>query len=226
VTFSLLGLDRETGAVGCVVSSSSPAVAARCAHVRAGVGAAGSQNITDPRLGPRLLDFLAEGREPSEAVDAVTADTPDAAYRQLTVLDLRGRTAAYSGERTLGRNSTAEGRDAVAAGNLLADEGVVAAMVGAFERADGSALGDRLVAALAAGLEAGGEEDDVRSAGLLVADRLPWPIADLRVDWSDDPVSELAALWRIWKPQQDDYVTRALNPSSAPSFGVAGDPRR
>lgn len=225
MTFSLLGLDRKTGTVGCVVSSSSPAVAARCAHVRAGVGAAGSQNITDPRLGPRLLDLLAEGRRPTEAVGAVTADNSDATYRQLTVLDLRGRTAAYSGERTLGRHATAQGRDAVAAGNLLADEGVVAAMVGAFERADDEALGDRLVAALAAGLEAGGEEDDVRSAGLLVAGRVPWPIADLRVDWSNDPVGDLAALWRIWKPQQDDYVTRALDPCSAPSFGVAGDPR-
>ena len=223
MTFSLLGLDRETGAVGCVVSSSSPAVAARCAHVRAGVGAAGSQNITDPRLGPRLLDLLAEGRSPSEAVDAVAADAPGIAYRQLTVLDLQGRTAAYSGERTLGRHATAEGRDAVAAGNLLADDGVVAAMVGAFERG-GGVLGDRLVAALAAGLEAGGEEGDVRSAGMLVADRVPWPIADLRVDWSEDPIGDLAALWAIWKPQQDDYVTRALDPSSAPSFGVPGDP--
>jgi len=225
VTFSLLGLDRKTGAVGCVVASSSPAVAARCAHVRAGVGAAGSQNITDPRLGPRLLDILAEGRRPTEAVDAVTADNPDATYRQLTVIDLHGRTAAYSGERTLGRHATAQGRDAVAAGNLLADEGVVVVMVGSFERADDEALGDRLVAALAAGLEAGGEEDDVRSAGLLVAGRVPWPIADLRVDWSNDPVGDLAALWRIWKPQEDDYVTRALDPRSAPSFGVAGDPR-
>lgn len=226
MTFSLLGLDRETSAVGCVVSSSSPAVAARCAHVRAGVGAAASQNITDPRLGPRLLDLVAEGREPGEAVDTVTAETPNADYRQLTVLDLRGRTAAFSGERTLGRHATAEGRDAVAAGNLLADEGVVSVMLGAFERADGEALGDRLVAALGAGLAAGGEEGDVRSAGLLVADRVAWPIADLRVDWSDDPVGELAALWKIWKPQQEDYVTRALDPSSAPSFGVAGDPRR
>lgn len=225
MTFSLLGLDRKTGAVGCVVASSSPAVAARCAHVRAGVGAAGSQNITDPRLGPRLLDILAEGRRPTEAVDAVTADNPDATYRQLTVIDLHGRTAAYSGERTLGRHATAQGRDAVAAGNLLADEGVVVVMVGSFERADDEALGDRLVAALAAGLEAGGEEDDVRSAGLLVAGRVPWPIADLRVDWSNDPVGDLAALWRIWKPQEDDYVTRALDPRSAPSFGVAGDPR-
>ena len=199
-------------------------MAARCAHVRAGVGAAGSQNITDPRLGPRLLDLLAAGQKPNEAVDSVTRDNEHAAFRQLTVLDSQGRTAAYSGELTLGRHATAEGRDAVAAGNLLADEGVVAAMVRAFERTGADALGDRLVAALAAGLDAGGEEDDVRSAGLLVADRVPWPIADLRVDWSNDPIDELAALWRIWKPQQDDYVTRALRPSSAPSFGVAGDP--
>src|SRR6185436_14689033 len=59
MTFSLLGADAEAGQVGGVISSSSPAVAARCLAVRAGVGAAASQNVTDPRLGPRLLDLLA-----------------------------------------------------------------------------------------------------------------------------------------------------------------------
>ena len=61
MTFSLVGRCARTGMLGIAVSSSSPAVAARCAHVRAGVGAVGSQNVTDPRLGPRLLDRLAAG---------------------------------------------------------------------------------------------------------------------------------------------------------------------
>jgi uncharacterized Ntn-hydrolase superfamily protein len=86
-------------------------------------------------------------------------------------------------------------------------------------------LAERLVRALEAGLAAGGEEGPVRSAGLVVCDRVEWPIADLRVDWHEQPVPELRAVWHVWRPQMDDYVTRALDPSAAPSFGVPGDDR-
>jgi uncharacterized Ntn-hydrolase superfamily protein len=223
VTFSLLGRCAATGMVGCVSSSSSPAVGARCLHVRARVGAAASQNITDPRLGPRLLDLLARGSAPGEAIDAIVAEEPNAEYRQLAAVDIEGRTAAYSGAESLGLHACAEGDGAVAAGNLLADEGVVAAMVEAFERSAGEHLGDRLVGALTAGLAAGGEEGPVRSAALLVAEEVAWPVADLRVDWHDDPIGEVAALWSLWKPQLAAYVVRALDPSAAPSFGVPGD---
>ena len=96
-------------------------------------------------------------------------------------------------------------------------------MVEAFEASAERPLGDRLVAALRAGLAAGGEEGPVRSAGLLLADAVPWPVADLRVDWADDPIADLAGLWELWKPQSDGYVQRALDPSAAPSFGVPGD---
>jgi uncharacterized Ntn-hydrolase superfamily protein len=72
-------------------------------------------------------------------------------------------------------------------------------------------------------LATGREADPVRSAGLLLGGEVPWPVADLRVDWHDDPVAELRALWAVWEPQLEDYVTRALNPEGAPSFGVAGD---
>jgi uncharacterized Ntn-hydrolase superfamily protein len=223
VTFSLLGADAGSGQIGIVVSSSSPAVAARCAWVRAGVGAAASQNVTDPRLGPRLLDLLEAGLSPQEAIDAVVVAAADVDYRQLAVVDPQGRTAAYSGSRSLGTHACAHGRGAVAAGNLLADAAVPARMVEAFETSAGTALGDRLVTALRAGLSAGGEHGPVRSAGLLVADAVAWPVADLRVDWADDPIAELAGLWRLWKPQSDGYVVRALDPAAAPSFDVPAD---
>ena len=221
MTFSLLGIDPESGRLGAVVSSSSPAVAARCVFVRAGVGAATSQNITDPRLGPRILDLLETGATPEQAVGAIVASAPDVGYRQLTAIDAQGRTAAYSGDQTLGTHAAAHGDGAVAAGNLLAHTGVPERMVAAF--AGGGALGDRLIAALRAGLSAGGEAGPVHSAGLLVADVVDWPVADLRVDWADDPVEDLAALWRLWAPQADGYVQRALDPSAAPTFGVPGD---
>src|SRR4051794_30184378 len=124
MTFSLVGYCERTGMVGTAVSSSSPAVAARCAHARAGAGAAASQNVTDPSLGRLLLDLLASGLPAPEAISQLVASTPQAAFRQLTCVDAAGRVASYSGERTLGRHATAEGEGCVAAGNLLADEGV------------------------------------------------------------------------------------------------------
>jgi uncharacterized Ntn-hydrolase superfamily protein len=208
---------------GVVVTSSSPAVAARCAQARAGVGAACTQNITDPTLAHRLLGALATGLDAQQALDRVVADAPYAEFRQLSVVDVNGSTAAYSGERTLGRHRTAQGRDAVAAGNLLADEAVPQAMVEAFAVDPEAHLGDRLLAGLIAGRDAGGEEGPVRSCGVIIVDTVPWPVTDLRVDWSEDPIGALAEAWAVWKPQADDYVTRALNPSSAPSYGVPGD---
>jgi uncharacterized Ntn-hydrolase superfamily protein len=223
MTFSLVGRCRRTGMVGAVVSSSSPAVAARCAHVRAGVGAAASQNVTDPRLGALLLEVMESGRSATEAVEAVASEAAHIEHRQLTAVDANGGSGAYSGERTLGLHTAHCETDAAAAGNLLANDAVPSAMAQAFGAHPEQHLGDRLVAALQAGLDAGGEEGPVRSAGLVVCDRESWPVTDLRVDWDDQPIARLAELWELWKPQMDDYVTRALDPESAPSYGVPGD---
>lgn len=225
MTFSIAARCPETGMFGVAVSSSSPAVAARCAFARAGVGAACSQNITDPRLGRLLLDKLEAGQFASEAMEQVTSGEPLVGYRQLTVIDRWGSTAAFSGEGTLGTHTVAQGTDCVAAGNLLADPGVPAAMAEAFAGSAGRGLhlGARLAAAMRAGLDAGGEMGPVHSAGLLVVREVAWPVADLRVDWSDDPIGDLERLWELWEPQLDAYVSRALDPGAAPSYGVPGD---
>ena len=223
MTFSLAGICERTGMVGIAVSSSSPAVAARCAHARAGAGAAASQNVTDPRLGPLLLDALEAGEPADRAVARIAASAPHAAYRQLTAVDTAGRTGAWSGPRTLGLHTVAQGTGAVAAGNLLAALAVPGAMVDAFAAQPDAHLADRLLAGMRAGLDAGGEEGPIHSAGMLVCHREAWPLTDLRVDWDDDPIGRLGELWALWKPQADDYVTRALDPESAPSYDVPGD---
>lgn len=229
MTFAILGRCERTGRLGMAISSSSPAVASRCANVRAGVGVASSQNVTDPRLGPRLLDELEGGASADAAIQTIAAAAPHGAHRQLALVDAQGRSAAWSGARALGRHGTRTGRDWAAAGNMLASESVLEALGAAFVASAGeSELEARLIAALAAGLEAGGEEGPLRSAGLLVADAVDWPVTDLRVDWADGdgdgPIDELARLWEVWAPQRDDYVTRALDPASAPAYGVPGDP--
>ena len=225
MTLSLVAADPATGEVGVAITSSSPAVAARCAHVRAGVGAVATQNVTDPRLGPALLDRLAAGEEPAEALRALVAAQPPAAiaYRQLTCVAPDGRTAIFSGDHALGVVGERQGDAAVSAGNLLAATDVPDRAVAGFEAAAGP-LAARLLAGLAAGMAAGGEAGPVHSAGLLVARDVAWPVTDLRVDWADeDPVGALAALWTRWEPELEGYVTRALRPGDAPSFGVPGD---
>ena len=222
MTFSLVARCARTGQFGMVISSSSPAVAARCAHVRAGIGAVASQNITDPALGPLLLDRLEAGLSADQALAAVVATRAHTAYRQLLVIDRAGSTAIHSGDQVLGVWGQAQGRDCAAGGNLLAVPEVPKHMVAAFEAAEGH-LGDRLMAALSAGLATGGEAGPVHSAGLRIADRLDWPLVDLRVDWSDAPIADLAAAWSVYRPQMAAYVQRAEDPTQAPSYGVPGD---
>jgi len=223
MTFSIVARSADAQLFGVAIASSSPAVAARCMHARTGVGAVATQNITDPRLGPGVLDVLGRGLQARAALDQVLSATPFAAYRQLLAIGIEGPPAIHSGARGLGVVNAAIAANAAAAGNLLASPAVPAAMIAAFEAATGH-LGDCLLQALRAGLDTGGEAGPVHSAGLLIVRDVNWPIVDLRVDWTDDdPVASLGAIWRLYAPQIDDYVRRAIDPSRAPGYGVPGD---
>ncbi|MFO1208787.1 MAG: DUF1028 domain-containing protein [Amaricoccus sp.] len=223
MTFSLVARCRETGMFGVAVASSSPAVAARCAHARAGVGAVASQNVTDPTLGPLALDLMQAGATAEEAVAEVRRRGRFVEYRQVLAVDRAGRTAIHSGPNALGVWAEAQGPDVASGGNLLADAGVPQAIVDGFLAASGH-LGDRLVAAMRAGRDAGGEAGPVHSVGMKLVDAVSWPVADLRCDWTDDdPIEALARLWDIYRPQLDAYVQRALDPRAAPAYGVPGD---
>ncbi len=223
MTFSIVARCAGTGMFGVAVASSSPAVAARCAYARAGVGAVASQNVTDPTLGPKTLDLMALGASAPEAVAVLKATGAHIGYRQVLAVDAAGRTAIHSGANVLGTHAEASAGNVASGGNLLAGEGVPQAIVDGFLAASGH-LGDRLIAAMRAAVAAGGEEGPVHSAGLKLVDKVPWPVADLRVDWTEGcPIEALADLWDIYKPQLDAYVARALDPSTAPSYGVPGD---
>ncbi len=223
MTFSIAARCPETGMYGVAVSSSSPAVAARCAYARAGVGAVLSQNITDPRLGERLLDLMARGARAKEAVAIVERTAEDIQFRQLLAVDSAGGAAIFSGSEALGKRGEATGSGVASAGNLLADASIPEKIVAAFLASEGH-LGDRLLVAMGAAIDAGGEEGPLHSAGMKLVQDVPWPVADLRVDWTEGcPIAELASLWELYKPQLADYVTRALSPGAAPSYGVPGD---
>lgn len=224
MTFSVVARCAETGQLGIAISSSSIAVGARCPWLRPGVGAVASQNITLPSLGPQGLDLLESGMAPSEVLAAL-AGQEHSEYRQVTVIDHLGRTAHFSGAKTLGIHNAVSGEQCVAAGNMLANPGVIEAMVRAFENAPGH-LADRLLAAMHTGQAHGGEAGPVHSAALIVVDDLSWPIVNLRVDWADeDPIGAVDQLWQAYRGQLQDYIDRALNPQIAPGYAVPGDDR-
>jgi uncharacterized Ntn-hydrolase superfamily protein len=223
MTFSLVARCEASGMFGVAISSSSPAVAARCSHARAGVGAAVTQNVTDPTLGPLALDLMERGLSAAEAVAEVRARGAFIEYRQVLVVDRMGGTAVHSGSNALGIWNDAQARNVAAGGNLLANPAVPQAIVAGFLAAEGH-LGDRLLAAMRAGLAAGGEAGPVHSAGMKIVDKVSWPVADLRCDWTEGcPIAALATVWEIYKPQLDAYVLRALDPRAAPSYGVPGN---
>jgi uncharacterized Ntn-hydrolase superfamily protein len=224
MTFSIVGRCAETGQLGIAISSSSIAVGARCPWVRGGVGAVATQNITLPALGPEILDLLEAGESASSALDKALTRHGYSQYRQVAVIDQHGATALFTGSEALGVHNALAGEQCVAAGNLLSSPQVIAAMVQAFAAASGELLADRLLAAMQAAMAAGGEAGPVHSAALSVVSDLLWPVVDLRVDWTEhDPIGELGKLWSAYRPQMNDYVTRALDPTQAPSYGVPGD---
>lgn len=222
MTFSIIARCSKTGQFGAAISSSSPAVASRCIRAKAGVGVAASQNVTDPQLAKILLEMVKYNVSPNDAILELVNNTDFIEYRQLTLMDATNPPFAFSGSEALGIYAQSIGKEAVCAGNLLAHTDVPNQMLKAFDYAEGC-LAERLLQALQAGEKAGGEAGEIHSAGLLVVDKLDWPIIDLRVDWSNSPISELAKIWQIYQPQVEDYILRALNPSCAPSYGVPGD---
>lgn len=227
MTFSLLLHDPATGEFGSAISSSSPAVSARCVNLADGIGGVNSQNVTDPRLGPLILEQLSSGKTADHALDVVVSAADAAAmdFRQILVIDAAGRTAVHSGAKALGIFGSRARTNAVAGGNMLATLDVLDALVDTALSTSGS-MEEQLFAALKAAVNAGGEAGPVHSAGLAVVNGSGWRVTDLRVDWADDdPISELGALLDRWMPQRDDYITRGLDPLSSPSYGVPGDDR-
>ena len=224
MTFSIVGRCQRTGMFGVAITTSSICVGARCPHARAGAGAVATQNVTDPSLGPAILDVLEAGHDARGALDSIIPDRENLDYRQLTVVDNQGNTASFTGANILGNNAISNGDNCLAAGNLLSTIEVPNAMTTAFQHHQELHLADRLLTALESGVNAGGEEGDVHSAALLVVDTQPFPLVDLRIDWDDDnPVVVLRRLWTDYEPQMLDYLHRALNPAIAPSYGVPGD---
>jgi uncharacterized Ntn-hydrolase superfamily protein len=140
------------------------------------------------------------------------------------VIDAQGTTALRSGSESLGTVGSAFGNSVIAAGNMLATDQVPRAMVTGFDHERGP-LEMRLLSALRAAVVAGAEAGPIHSAGIAVVTDVGWRVTDLRVDWHDDPVEELARVLSVWLPQRADYITRAIDPSLSVGYGVPGGDR-
>ena len=137
-------------------------------------------------------------------------------WRQLAVIDRGGETAYYHGDKIQSIHAAAQGDAVCAIGNIIRNETIPQAMVAAFGQEPEEHLAERLLRALEAGLAAGGERKQVKSAALLVVHEQSFPLVDLRIELSPQPLAELRFLWELYRPQMELYVRRALDPDSVP----------
>lgn len=216
MTYSIVARCERTGQLGAATATSDIAVGARVPWVAAGIGAVVTQHRTDPRLGPRMLELLRLGATAAEAVAGAAASTEHAAWRQLAAIGATGPGAAWTGAKVApGGVAEVRAADHAVAGNILATPRVGTAASAAFAADPAADLSQRLLAALAAGLAAGGEPDPLCSAALVVFAYQPFPLINLRVDEHAAPLAELGRLHDLYHPAVGEYVRRALAPDAA-----------
>ena len=212
MTFSLIARDPETGMFGIGIATSAVAVGNRCPWVKAGVGAVTTQHRTDTRSGPIGIELLTMGCSAQETVNILAATNDFPEERQFAAVDKEGRVAFWNGPEIQCGHAGYAGNACVSTGNFIANTNVPKAMVEAYEAATDLGFAERLLAAVDAGLAAGGETKPIMSAALLIADRESWPLVDLRVDWSENPHVELRRLWDFYKPHQERFIKQVLTP--------------
>jgi len=195
-TFSIVAYDPETQELGIAVQSKFIAVGAVVPWARAGVGAIATQSFANTTYGPKGLELLAKGESPEDVIKKLTDDDGEAARRQVGIVDAKGRSATFTGAGCMKWAGGVKGENYCCQGNILAGEAVVKAMEKTFLETKGD-LGDRLLAALQAGQDKGGDTRGMQSAALLIV-REGWGYAgfndryrDLRVDDHAKPIEEL-----------------------------------
>jgi len=216
VTFSIAARCPRTGMLGVATSSKALSAGGLVPYCRAGVGAIASQSFVNPYLGIDGLELLEQGLPAERALERLVEADPGRELRQLAIVDGEGRVAAYTGERCLAWAGEVLGGGYVCLGNILVAEDVVTAMALAFEQSADGELPERLLLALEAGQEAGGDRRGRQSAGLHVVHTEAYPYCDLRVDDHPDPVPELRRLfesykgeqpfWQMMLPRRDDLI--------------------
>jgi len=218
---------------GIAIATRPMAIGAKCPFLKAGIGGLVVQANGDPRLGVLGLKLLEQGYSAekvlSEIADSDGADNMQ--WRQMAVVDKDGRTAVHTGKTNEEWAGHAVGKGYVALGNRLTSEKTTTAMATAFENSEAEDLAERLVRALEAGRDAGGQIAGQHSAALMVVNKKSYGWVDLRADEHDEPIGELRRLYGLYIPLIPYYDTRPSNPSMPrdddwrKQAGVKGGPR-
>ena len=214
-TFSIVAFDPSTGDLGVAVQSKYFSVGSVVPHARAQVGAVATQARGNIAYGSAGLELLGEGKDPEEVIEALISGDKYRDERQVAVITADGRAANFTGEKCLPWAGARKGKNFSAQGNLLEGPGVVEAMAAAFETADLD-FASRLVAALAAGQAAGGDQRGRQSAALLVVRRdggyagANDRYIDLHVEDHVTPIRELRRLLRIRQGQLSAYAAESM----------------
>jgi uncharacterized Ntn-hydrolase superfamily protein len=203
-TFSIVGYDPATGDLGVAVQSKFFAVGSVVPYAKANVGAIASQAYGNTTFGPLGLAMLEQGMTVEAVVESLLAHDPDAAQRQIGIVDAEGNSFAYTGDECMAWAGEETGPNFAAQGNILVSGETVAAMARAFRETEGI-LGERLMRALEEGQAAGGDSRGMQSAAMLIVREgggyggYNDVYCDLRVDDSEDPIAELRRIFDIWK---------------------------
>ena len=203
-TFSIVACDPNRGQVGVAVQSHWFSVGSVVSWAEAGVGAVATQSLANVSFGPRGLELLKKGRSPQEALEELTGADDGRDFRQLAVIDTAGRVATYTGARCIADAGHVIGKNYSVQANMMLNQDVVPAMSKAFEASDGP-LPERMLAALQAAQEAGGDIRGQQSAAMVVVRTQPtgrvWEdrLIDLRVEDHPHAVAELARVLKVFR---------------------------
>ena len=202
-TFSIVARDPKQDAFGVAVQSKFVSVGSVVPFAAADAGAIATQSFANVAYGPKGLDLLRDGYEADTVIERLTQADDEAPSRQLGIVGSDGSVAAFTGDECLDHASDRQGENYTVQGNILEGRETIDAMAEAFESTDGG-LPERLLAALFAGNEAGGDKRGEQSAAMYVVkpeggydggnDR--W--IDLRVDDHEHPIEELERVFRIY----------------------------
>jgi len=216
VTYSIVARDKKSGELGVAVQSHYFSVGSVVTWARAGVGAVATQSFVEPSYGPLGLELMSAGKSAPEALEALVRVDEKASRRQVGMVDSKGRVAAHTGEKCIPFAGQALGDQFSCQANLMRNEKVWGAMHGSFLTSD-LPFAERLVAALQAGEDAGGDARGKQSSALLVVGPevgpTPWSgrLIELRVEDHPDPVKEIGRLLRFrrgydWVDKGDSLV--------------------
>ncbi|HXC56967.1 MAG TPA: DUF1028 domain-containing protein [Rhizomicrobium sp.] len=218
MTWSIVAFDAASGAFGAAVATKAFASGSFVPFVRAGVGAVGTQSLTNRYLAPVVLDGLARGLTPALAIDAALAGDEGRHIRQLHAVDRHGRFAAWTGKNCVEWcGSVGEGGVSVA-GNMLSNDRVAQATLDGFKADPSLPLPERLQAALENGEAAGGDRRGRQSAAMVTVTTEDFPDLSIRVDDHGEPLPELRRLLAIWRRERAPYLSHS--PSKANPSGI------